>query len=303
MAYIGTYQEYRANGGQASEDEYLRYNKLGKYASGGGGSKPAAPKASGNMVRVGGKLYDANTMFDYSSGYGSYNQINAAQAANIIQQGGLRGSNGQWQDTGDQAGVYVGLAKNQPAPKKAAPVREVPKPKPQPSGGGGGSRRKAAPTTSYTANETVNRLLEKMDEVVAKKASPALEKDPYGIKETKLNQLSEETVRRSFLRSPRGRNKEEQASYSSNMVVDPATGEVFDSAKDAKDAGITNWVYKYQYDSKLLEEEENPLVAAIEGAAATTPAYQTNTPAAQSIAETGYKWRNRNTTNKWYNYT
>lgn len=197
-------------------------------------------------------------------------------------------------------------------------------------GGGGGSRKSSGGSggggggAAATNNDLVNKLFAKIDEMMGAKASKSLEKDPYGIAETKLNHLGEEQVRRSFLS-----NGGEEGGYSSNMVVDPATGKAFQSAEDAKAAGITNWVYKFQYDRKSQDsplsltdgmastsgnarfDPNNPYNGGQSASLSDTPTdslgqpLKSNIPlpSASSTAKQGYKWRNRNTTNQWYAYS
>jgi hypothetical protein len=84
------------------------------------------------MVNVGGKLVPENQTYTYSSGYGTTVKLKAAQAADVLRSQNLVGSNGQWQDEGDQAGAWLGMDKPVAAPKPAPkPAPSVAKPAPK----------------------------------------------------------------------------------------------------------------------------------------------------------------------------
>jgi len=83
------------------------------------------------QVRVGGTLYDENQMFTFNSGYGGSYQLNAAQAANQIQQSGYQGNGGLWYDAGgDTAGGDIRVSGEIIKPKAPAPSAPAP---PRPS--------------------------------------------------------------------------------------------------------------------------------------------------------------------------
>lgn len=199
------------------------------------------------LVNVGGKWFPASTKFVMNDGYGEYT-ITAAQAASHV-------SSGKYSKDKATSGwsSYEGYI--EPKGKAVDPKKwETPKAAPAPSGGGGGKSGGGGGSKSKgggggTGNEAIDKMFDKIDQLTGAKANQVLEKDPYGIQKTKLNHLNPERIARSFLTNTGDRGGA-GGSYSYNMVVDPATGKAFQNASDAKAAGITNWVYKFQYDAK-----------------------------------------------------
>lgn len=141
---VGTYQEYLAAGGKASEAEYIAYNKK-KPA----GTAEAPAASSQGMVNVGGKMVPENQTFSFYNGYGTTSSLNAAQAADTLRSypaasGGAYGDGAQWTlDEGDQTGAFIKMNSAVAAPAAAKPAAA---PAPSSGGGfGGGSALNALP--------------------------------------------------------------------------------------------------------------------------------------------------------------
>lgn len=97
---------------------------------------------------------------------------------------------------------------------------------------------------------TVASLLELINNQSALATTPATgtEATPaYGLEDTRITKrpLTDPNLRSTALTNLGVRNM-----GTANPVVDPFTGTVYANPSAARSAGITNWVYKYVYDSK-----------------------------------------------------
>lgn len=118
------------------------------------------------------------------------------------------------------------------------------------SSSGSGSSSSTGMITATADAPTVASLLELINNQSALATTPATgtEATPaYGLEDTRITKrpLTDPNLRSTALTNLGVRNM-----GTANPVVDPFTGTVYANPSAARSAGITNWVYKYVYDSK-----------------------------------------------------
>ena len=118
------------------------------------------------------------------------------------------------------------------------------------SSSGSGSSSSTGMITATADAPTVASLLDLINNQTAAATTPATgtEATPaYGLEDTRITRrpLTDPNLRTTSLTNLGVRNM-----GTANPVVDPFTGTVYANPSAARSAGITNWVYKYVYDSK-----------------------------------------------------
>jgi len=115
---------------------------------------------------------------------------------------------------------------------------------------GSGSSSGSGMVTATADGPTVAGLLQMILDQGNTSTTPAtgVEATPsYGLEDTRITKrpLTDPNLRTSALTNLGTRNM-----GTANPVVDPVTGSIYANPSAARSAGITNWVYKYVYDSK-----------------------------------------------------